>query len=164
MNKIFRGFGIVMILSSFIILSGCISEAEPEVVVSEKDYAEDPDPLPWRDAHENISDAYSGSDLSIELRDELIDDMKQQAEELGEDPEVLFKAIKTVYNESWEKKPMIIPCYAEKCYYDGDEVWAIVFNRANSPDGDIDHYNGYFVSIKRLETDKDPILYDFKCR
>jgi len=159
------GIGIVIIiLLSFIFITGFRSEADPEVVVSEEDYAENPTSLPFQEAHGEIADAYSGNDLSIELRDELIEKMKTQAEELGEDPEVLFEAIKTIYNESWERKPGMIPSYAEKCYYDVEAVWAIVFNRANVPDGDLGHYNGYFVSIERLETDEDPILYDFKCR
>jgi len=157
--------GVILILS-LVIFSGCIDDekAEPEVVVSEKDYVDDPTSLPWRDAHEKISNAYSGSDLSIELRDSLIDKMKNQAEELGEDPEVLFEVIKTIYNESWDEEPMMIPSYAERCYFDEEEVWAVVFNRANVPDGCLSHYNGYFVSIERLETDEDPILHDFRCR
>lgn len=146
MKEMLRVLGIVILLLSSIFLSGCLSEnnteaeTNTEVVVSEKDYAEDPDSLPWRDAHKNVSNEYSGSDLSEELRNELMEDMKKQTEELGEDPEILFKAIKTIYNNSWERKPNMIPSYAEKCYFDGEEVWAIVFNRANSPDGDLSHY------------------------
>ncbi len=159
-------FSVLVILLTLILLTGCLSEAEagPEVEVSEKDYAEDPYYLPYRSAHKNISDAYSGSDLSTELRDELIHKMKTEAEALGEDPEILFEAIRTIYNESWDEEPMMIPCYAEKCYYDGEEVWAVVFNRANTPDGDLDHFNGYYVSMELLDTDEEPILHDFRCR
>ncbi len=97
---IVTGIVIVIILLSLILIIGYQSEADPEVVVSEKDYAEYPTSLPFQEAHGEIADAYSEEDVSIDLRDELIGKMKEQAEELGEDPQELFEAIKAVYGET----------------------------------------------------------------
>lgn len=53
------------ILLTLVFLPGCLSEidseseVEPGIVVSEKDYADDLYLLPYGDAHDNISTAYT---------------------------------------------------------------------------------------------------------
>ena len=93
-----------------------------------------------------FSEIYSGEDLSMSLRNSIIQDMKEQADSLGEDPELLHQCIRITY-EDWYARPMRVPCYAEKCNYENESIWAIAFNRANSFDEEtLGHFDVFFVS------------------
>ena len=141
-------------------VSGCTSavESDPVVVVTDIDYTSDPASVPYEETHSEFAEKYSGADLSIGLRDEIISIMRDKAEELGENAEVLYQCIKATYT-NWSERPNRIPCYAEKCIYETESVWAIAFNRANSFDEEtLGHFDLFFVSISNYE-----ILYYTGC-
>lgn len=127
MNKQMIFFGVVMIL--IIIVSGCTLalKCDPVVFVTDKNYTSDPSSVPYNEIHDKFAENYSGEDLSGELRDEIIESMREKATELGEDAEILYQCVKTTYSD-WEERPKRIPCYAEKCIYENESIWAIAFN------------------------------------
>lgn len=147
MNKQMIFWGVLMVL--IIILSGCTSsvlKCEPVVVVTDIGYTSDPLSVPYQEVHDEFAENYSGEDLSIELRDEIIESMREKAEELEEDAEILYQCIRATYPD-WNERPNRIPCYAEKCIYENESIWAIAFNRANSFDeSSLDHFDLFFVS------------------
>ena len=142
-------------MASLIIVFGCTSLAlkcEPVVVVTGEDYTSDPLSVSYQEVHEEFAENYSGADLSIELRDEIIERMKEKAEELGEDPEILYQCIKVTYPD-WTERPMRIPSYAEKCIYENESIWAIAFNRANSfEESSLGHFDLFFVASATYDT------------
>ena len=144
----------IMFAAISIIVSGCASktECEPVVILTNTDYTYDPNSVPYTSTHEIFAETYSGADLSAELRDDIIDIMWDKAENLGEDPQVLYQCIVATYSD-WDVRPNRIPCYAERCRYEGQTIWAIAFNRANSFDEEsLSHYDLYFVSYSTYDT------------
>ena len=174
--------GIVIILT--VQICGCVDNidnennpgtdidlyCEPVVVITDYNYSMDPNSVPYDEIHSYFSQNYTGSDLSIDLRDKIIQNITDKAFELGENSTILFNAIKRIYNNSWDKRPTRIPCYAEKAYFENESVWVIAFNRANSFVGGIGHFDLYFVSIPILEaqfvpgSNTSPIVYHYGCR
>ena len=173
--------GIILLITSLI--CGCINSnqedslvtdielfCEPVVVVTGFNYSSEPISVPFSEIHSIFVHNYTGSDLSIELRDVIIQNMTEKADILGENSSILFEAIKVIYNESWDERPTRIPCYAEKAVYENESVWVIAFNRANSVEGEINHFDLYFVSIPILEAqyisgcNSTAIVYHFGCR
>jgi hypothetical protein len=158
MNK--RMILLAILLASIFVVFQCTSEwtGEPMVVVTDTDYTLDPDAVPYTDIHDEFAEHYSGADLSIELRDEMISSMQEQAFELGENAGTLYFCIKATYSD-WDGRPMRIPCYAEKCMYEDTAVWAIAFNRANSFDeSSLEHFDLFFVTLSTRE-----IVYQTGC-
>ena len=95
MNKQMIFWELVMIL--IIIVSGCTLalKCDPVVVVTDKDYTSNPSSVPYNEIHDEFAENYSGEDLSSELRDEIIESMREKATELGEDAEILYQCINT---------------------------------------------------------------------
>lgn len=164
MNKIY--LVITFIIPILILLSGCITNdetnkqppevtyeliCEPVVKVTGYNYTANPDSVPYQDIHSKFADNYTGSNLSQEFRNDIIDSMQKKAEELGENSTILNEAIKVTYAD-WDYRPYRIPCYAEKAMYKNDTIWALAFNRANSFENGIEHIDLYFVSISTLQT------------
>jgi hypothetical protein len=152
MKKITIFWGLV--LAVMVIVSGCtsIEDGEPVVIVTNTDYTYDPLSVPYSATHEIFASIYSGADLSAELRDEIIASMCRKAENIGEDPQILYHCIASTYPD-WNTRPDRIPCYAEKCRYQGQSIWAIAFNRANSFDEtSLSHFDLYFVSYATYDT------------
>ncbi|UCG91732.1 MAG: hypothetical protein JSV97_11765 [candidate division WOR-3 bacterium] len=153
MDKQIIFWGVLIV--SLIFVSSCTSSAvkcEPVVVVTGEDYTSDPLAVPYQDTHEEFAENYSGEDLSIELRDEIIERMREKAGEIGEDPEVLYQCIKATYSD-WDERPMRIPSYAEKCVYQDESIWAIAFNRANSfEESSLEHFDLFFVASATYDT------------
>ena len=143
-----------IVLGVAVILAGCTStpECDPVVVVTDTDYTSEPETVPFTEIHGVFAENYSGADLSIELRDELINRMQEKADDIGEDPLVLYNCIRATYAE-WDARPYRIPCYAEKCMYQDQDTWAIAFNRANGFDEtSLSHFDLYFVSYASYDT------------
>jgi hypothetical protein len=150
----------VLLFAIMVIVSGCISttDSAPVVIITDIDYTYDPESVPYTATHEIFAETYAGEDLSIGLRGEIIERMQQMAEDLGADPQVLHQCIVSTYPD-WNVRPNRIPCYAEKCRYQGQTVWAIAFNRANSFDEtSLSHFDLYFVSYTTYN-----ILYHTGC-
>jgi hypothetical protein len=144
--------GIVMALVFSV--SGCSKSpaCEPVVAVTDIDYTSAPLTVPYTDIHDVFAENYSGADLSVELRDEIITEMQEKAVEIGEDPDVLYECIKATYSD-WNERPHRIPCYAEKCVYESQPVWAIAFNRANGfEETSLSHFDLFFVSYATYDT------------
>ena len=141
-------FAITVILSSCTSTDGC----EPVVIYSNTDYTYDPASVPFTATHDIFAETYAGEDLSVELRSDLIEQMQRKAEDIGADPQILYQCIAATYPD-WNTRPNRIPCYAEKCRYDGQTIWAIAFNRANSFDEpSLSHFDLYFVSHATYDT------------
>lgn len=141
-----RTFTSVFIL--LILATTCTSEntGESIVVVSNNDYTTDPYSLPYQEIHREFADMYSGEDLCIDLRDRIVQDMREIADSLGESSDILYQCIKACYQD-WNTRPMKIPCYSEKCFYENQSIWAIAFNRVNSFDEEtLEHFDVFFVS------------------
>jgi hypothetical protein len=173
---------IIIILLTTALISGCVSNneknlnkdinllCEPIVVASGINYSSDPKSVPYGETHSNFSKNYTGSDLSIELRDTIIQNMTEKTNDLGENSTILFEAIKVTYNDSWDERPIRIPCYAEKAVFNNESVWIIAFNRANSFEGMIGHYDIYFVSIPIIKaqyisgSNPTSIVHHYGCR
>jgi len=144
-----------MLIASIVIATGCrdsVPECDPIVVVTNTDYTADPTTVPYSDIHAVFAENYSGADLSIALRDEIIDRMEEKADLIGEEPATLYQCIRATYAD-WNERPNRIPCYAEKCRYENQAVWAIAFNRANSFDEtSLEHFDLYLVSYSTYDT------------
>lgn len=143
-----------MLIALMFIVAGCTSalECDPVVVITDTDYTSDPESVPFSEIHGVFAENYSGADLSIDLRDELISRMQEKATDIEEDPLVLYNCIRATYAE-WDERPHRIPCYAEKCVYQDQTAWAIAFNRANDFDETaLDHFDLYFVSYSSCDT------------
>jgi hypothetical protein len=137
-----------------VIVSGCNStiDCEPIVILTNTDYTYDPESVPFSAIHEIFAESYAGADLSTELRATIIERMWQKAEDIGEDPQILYLCIVSTYPD-WNVRPNRIPCYAERCRYQGQTIWAIAFNRANSFDEpSLSHFDLYFVSYATYDT------------
>ena len=159
MDKLYSFTGILL-LGSIIIASSCSSGIiiEPVVVISNVDYLGQEYDLPYNDIHDEFSTAYSGADLCVGLRNDLIEVMVNKADSLGEDPDILYEGIKATY-EDWTERPDRIPCYAEKCLYDNEPVWAIAFNRANGFESEtLEHIDFFYMSCSNYD-----ILYYGGC-
>jgi hypothetical protein len=174
--------GVVLILS--ILLCGCVSNTgkennletdielncEPLVVITGYNYTSNPESVPYEEIHSFFAQNYTGSDLSIELRDVIIQNITDKAFGLGENSTILFEVIKVIYNDTWDKRPTRIPCYAEKAFYENESVWIIAFNRANSFIEGIHHFDIYFVSIPIIKAqyitgcNSSAIVYQYGCR
>jgi len=150
-------WGVLMVL--IIIVSGCTSalKCDPVVVVTDNDYTLAPLSVPYEEVHDKFARNYSGEDLSIKLRDEIIRNMREKAEEVGADAAILYQCIKATYSD-WDERPKRIPCYAEKCIYENESIWAIAFNRANRFEGSLEHFDLFFVSNSTYE-----IVYHTGC-
>lgn len=139
----------ITLLASIIIISGCgnsVPECDPIVIVTDTDYTADPTTVPYADIHAAFADTYSGADLSIALRGQIIERMEEKADLLGEDPAVLYQCIRATYDD-WSERPNRIPCYAERCRYQNQTTWAIAFNRANSfEETSLGHFDLFLVS------------------
>ncbi len=136
------------------IIAGCTStsDCEPVVIITNTDYSYDPLSVPYSATHENFANTYSGADLCVDLRDDIIDEMCDKADRINEDPQILYQCIKSTYSD-WQVRPNRIPCYAERCRYQGQTIWAIAFNRANSFDEEtLSHFDLYFVSYVSYDT------------
>jgi hypothetical protein len=159
LNKQMIFWGVLMVL--IIIVSGCTSasklKCEPDVVVTDIDYTSDPLSVPYTDVHQVFAENYTGSDLSSELRAEIIEIMREKAIGVDQDPDRLYECITATYPD-WNTRPNRIPCYAEKCVYTNESIWAIAFNRANSFDGSLAHFDLFFVSDSTYE-----IVYHTGC-
>jgi len=150
MRKVILG----IILAFLVIAIGCTStdDCEPVVIITNTDYSYDPLSVPYSATHENFASIYSGADLCFDLRDDVIDQMCDKAEHINEDPQILYYCIKSTYSD-WNERPNRIPCYAERCRYQGQTIWAIAFNRANSFDEEsLSHFDLYFVSYASYDT------------
>jgi hypothetical protein len=146
--------GIMLLLLAFT-MTGCkdsVPECDPIVIVTNTDYTSDPTTVPYNEIHDVFAQYYSGADLSIALRDEIIERMEEKADLIGEDPTTLYQCIRATYAD-WNERPSRIPCYAEKCMYENQVIWAIAFNRANSFDEtSLEHFDLYFVSCTTNDT------------
>jgi len=126
--------------------------------------------VPYKEIHSIFNENYTGSDLSSGLRDLIIQNMTEKAKKLGENSTILYEAIKVIYNNYWNERPIRIPCYAEKAVYENESVWVLVFNRANGFEGGIGHFDLYIVSIPTLEAqystgcNADAIVHHFGCK
>lgn len=146
---------------------------DPEVNLSTIDYMNDPYGLPYNGVHDRFSEAYTGSDLSVSLRDRLIEVMEEKAFDLGENGTVLGLCIKASYDEM-DERPDRIPTYAEKCLWNEEDVWAIAFNRCNGWEDGIGHYDLFFISIQDIEdiyvtgcygcNSTSPVVAEYHCR
>lgn len=144
----------MLCIATTIVISGCTSDVdcEPVVVYTNTDYSYDPTSVPYSSTHERFAENYCGADLSIELRNDIIAVMRDKAVNINEDPDVLYQCIVSTYPD-WNVRPNRIPCYAEKCRYAGQTIWAIAFNRANSfEETSLEHYDLYFVSYATYDT------------
>jgi hypothetical protein len=149
-RRIFWGVALALM----VIVMGCTSteECEPIVIITNTDYTYDPMSVPYSSTHEIFANNYSGADLSLDLRDEIIEQMWHKAEDINEDPQILYQCIKCTYPD-WNTRPNRIPCYAERCRYQGQTIWAIAFNRANSFDEEsLSHFDLYFVAYVSYDT------------
>lgn len=149
-RRIFWG----VLLTFAVIVTGCTSGdiCEPVVIITHTDYTYDPLSVPYSTTHDIFANTYSGADLSAELRTQIIDEMRHKAENIGEDPQILYHCIRSTYPD-WHARPNRIPCYAEKCRYQGQYIWAIAFNRANSfEEASLSHFDLYFVSYATYDT------------
>jgi hypothetical protein len=126
-------------------------KCEPEVWVTGINYTSSPFSVPYKNVHTNFSENYTGTNLSVELRNLTMKSMLGQAEELGENTTILYESIKVTYYD-WGARPNRIPTYAEKAIYNDEWVWAIAFNRANGHEGGIEHIDIFFVSISTIQT------------
>jgi hypothetical protein len=129
--------GITLLILILLILSGCLGdenkkengggaytlEVLPEVRISDNNYNESDmgnyfwEPPIW----DKFCEAYANK-YSEKLQATVILDMKRQAKELGEDPEILGECI----NASKESG-VRLPCLAEKAQFDNNDVWIIVY-------------------------------------
>jgi len=177
-----KQLAIIIILLTTILICGCVSNneknlntdiellCEPVVVVSGLNYSSDPKSVPYGESHSNFSQNYTGSDLSIELRDAIIQNMFEKTNDLGENSTILIEAIKIIYNNCWYERPTRIPCYAEKAVYNNESVWVIAFNRANGFEGGIGHFDIYFLSIPIIKAqyisgcNATAIVHHYGCR
>jgi hypothetical protein len=126
------------------------SELEPVVKVSSIDYRTAPHTLPYEDTHRRFAENYTGANLTVELRNDLMDKMVEKAEDLGENGTILRYCIEEKYHDM-DERPIRIPTYAEKCFWGTNETWAIAFNRCNGWEDGIGHYDLYFFSIEDIE-------------
>jgi hypothetical protein len=138
--------------------SGCIDgvtnnsstevSMRPIVRVTDKDYDDDMNGFTYYEFLEKFADEYQGT-YSGGLKDNLIEDMMEQAEALGEDPEELEECIEA----TGETKGSVVslPCLAEKAKFDGDPVWIIVFTWGMDAD-DLGHERYYVIDVDTLET------------
>jgi len=125
---------------------------DPIVMITKRNYTEDPYVVPYRSIHQLFSQRYNGTDLSFTLRDEIIRNMMTQAAELGENASILLEAIKVIYGQYWTMTPYIIPCYAEKAVYNNESVWVLAFNCVHTlSEKQLSHFALFFVSISTLE-------------
>lgn len=142
------------VLTVLLIVMSCGTlelKCDPVVVVTDHDYTSDPSSVPYKEVHDEFAENYSGEDLSIELRGEIIKRMHNKAEAIGEDGGILYRCIKATYSD-WDLRPYRIPCYAEKCIYENESIWAIAFNRANSFDEpSLEHFDLFLVSDSTYE-------------
>jgi hypothetical protein len=161
-----------------VVFSGCFEETtkdqeilikcEPTVVVTGINYSSNPDDVPYDEAHTRFKENYTANDLSIELRNAIVQNITEKAEQLGENSSILYEAIKVTYDD-WEERPFMIPCYAEKALYLDEPVWIIAFNRCNGFVGDIGHFDIFYVSIQTLERqwytgcNSSSVVYWFGC-
>jgi hypothetical protein len=152
MGKIYTLAGIL--LFGFIAFTlSCTSEilCEPVVVVSSTDYFGDEHNLPYGDIHDEFAETYSGKDLSVSLRNDILEVMETKADSLGEDPDILYECAKATC-EDWSARPTHIPCYAEKCLYNDEPVWAIAFNGAyDYKEETLGHLLFFYVSCSSYE-------------
>jgi len=143
-----------MFLTIMVILSSCTSttDCEPVVIFTNTDYTYRPTSVPFTATHEIFAETYAGEDLSAELRSDIIEQMQHKAEDIGADPVILYHCIVATYPD-WNTRPNRIPCYAEKCRYQSQTIWAIAFNRANSFDeASLSHFDLYLVSCATYDT------------
>ncbi len=134
----------------FILNGSSTLKLDPVVVVTGHDYSGTPNSVPYQDIHDRFAGNYTGANLSVEMRDELTDRMAELAEGLGEDGEILKLAIKETYSDL-SARPYRIPTYAEKAHYNGEDIWALAFNRCNGFEDGIGHFDLFFVSIPVIE-------------
>jgi len=189
----------VIIVTIFLLLSGCLEifpdpgnnpnpgpadkddtddpgkidlRVEPEVKVTGIDYTDEPTSIPYQDVHDLFSEAYTGEDLSVELRDALVERMKEKVSDLGEDEEIFGYCIDELYDDM-SARPNRIPTYAEKCTFKGEDSWAIAFNRCNGFEDGIGHFDLYYLSIETIETiyvtgcygcNSTAVLAEYHCR
>ena len=102
-----------------------------------------------------------------------MDVMEDKAEDLGENGTILSYCIEETY-EDMDQRPNRIPTYAEKCLLNGEDVWAVAFNRCNGWEDGIGHFDLYFISISDIEhiyvtgcygcNSTSPILAEYHCR
>ena len=143
-------------------------KCEPIVKVTGYNYTGDPASVPYQDIHNKFAENYTGSNLSLELRNLTISSMLTQADELGENTNILYESIKVTYND-WETRPYRIPTYAEKAMYNNEQIWAIAFNRANGFEDGLGHFDLFFVSISTIEAQyvsgckATAVVYQFGC-
>lgn len=102
----------IFFLGFIIIASSCSSGllCEPVVVVSNIDYVGQEYGLPYGEIHGEFAVTYSGEDLSVSLRNDMLEVMENKADSLGEDPDILYECVKATY-EDWSARPDRIPCY-----------------------------------------------------
>jgi hypothetical protein len=143
----------IALLGCSVIISGCSSEllCDPVVVVSNTDYVGNEYDLPYEDIHAEFAENYAGKDLCVDLRNDLLAVMERKADSLGEDPDIFHECIKATY-EDWDARPNRIPCYAEKCLYNSQSVWAIAFNRANNFEEEtLGHFDLFYMSCSNYD-------------
>jgi hypothetical protein len=125
-------------------------DLDPVVKVTNHDYTEDPRSVPYHDIHDKFSAKYTGSDLDIEFRDALSRRMSELADDLSFNGTLLRECVNATYDDM-TVRPNRIPTYAEKCVYNGEDIWAIAFNRCNGWEDGIGHFDLYFISIATIE-------------
>ncbi|MGA1821400.1 MAG: hypothetical protein ACMUIG_02610 [Thermoplasmatota archaeon] len=126
-------------------------ELDPVVKVTNHNYTGDPRSVPYQDIHDKFSSKYTGSDVDSEFRDALSQRMSELSEDVGENGTLLRVCINATYSDL-TVRPNRIPTYAEKCTYNGEDIWAIAFNRCNGWEDGIGHFDLYFVSIPVVES------------
>lgn len=125
-------------------------KCKPEVKVTGINYTSNPFSVPYQNVHANFSGNYTGTNLSVELRNLTVNSMLNQAKDLGENTTILYESIKVTYYD-WDARPYRIPTYAEKAKYNNEWIWALAFNRANGFEDGIGHIDLYFVSISTIQ-------------
>ena len=145
---------------------------DPVVLVTGYDHTEDPMAVPYNEVHNLFAQVYTGSDLSVQLRDDIVEVMMQKVEELNESSTIFDHCIEEIYDDM-DERPNMIPTYAEKCIFEGEDSWAIAFNRCNGFEDGIGHFDLYFISISTIESiyvtgcygcDTTAILAEYHCR
>jgi hypothetical protein len=111
---------IVAVISTFVFLTyfNTSMSQEPEVIVTNKNYHQSNfsnsfvEPAIWEEFNEIYGGKYSDN-----LRNEIIESMKSQAIELGENPGLIEKCLKATgqFDDANNNR---LPCYAEKANYE----------------------------------------------
>lgn len=97
----------------------------------------------WRE----FSRRYTVGD-SRAMRADMLEDLKQQARQLGLDHARLAQALAVIYGDRRNRREALLPAYAEHARYRGEPVWIVVLAWENdlAPGQRLAHIRVYAVS------------------